>query len=116
MDVKMFTITEALQTMKQQAAKGWLDAHVFGEFERLVRTGAAVSLSRSRAARLGVSPDATCISGSVPNSGAGSRIVKRHGNQRLAHSSAAVLPHRVFLQLAAVFVVTLGLLGLSGCA
>ena len=50
------------------------------------------------------------LSGSVPAGGAGSRIVRRHGNQGLAHSSAAVLPLRVFLQLLAVLVVTLGLL------
>ena len=56
------------------------------------------------------------LSGSVPTSGAGYRTVQRHGNQRLAHSSAAVLPHRRFLRLLAVLVVTLGLLNLSGCA
>src|ERR1035438_8072548 len=56
------------------------------------------------------------LSASVPTSGAGSRTVQRHGNQRLAHSSAAVLPHKVFLQFLAVLVVTLGLLNLSGCA
>ncbi len=55
-------------------------------------------------------------SGSVPTSGAGSRIVQRHGNQRLAHSSAAVFPHRAFLQVLAVLVVTLGLLNLPGCS
>ena len=37
-------------------------AHVFGEFERLVRSGTAGSHSRGTAARLGVSPDATCVS------------------------------------------------------
>jgi hypothetical protein len=37
-------------------------AHAFGEFERLVRSGTAGSLSRSTAARLGVSPNATCVS------------------------------------------------------
>lgn len=56
------------------------------------------------------------LSGCVPTSSSGSRSVQRHGNQRLAHSSAAVLPHRVFLQLLAVLVVTLGLLNLTGCA
>ena len=47
---KAFTITDALQTMKEEVAKGWWDAHVFGEFERLVRSGTAGSLSRSTAA------------------------------------------------------------------
>src|SRR6202142_2749747 len=46
----------------------------------------------------------------------GSRGVQRHGNQRLAHSCAAVLPNRMFLQFLAVLVVTLGILNLSGCA
>jgi hypothetical protein len=36
----------ALQTMKQEIAKGSWDAHVFGEFERLVRSGTAGSPSR----------------------------------------------------------------------
>jgi putative two-component system response regulator len=45
-----FAITDALQTMKEEVAKGWWDAHVFGEFERLVRSGDAGSLSRSTAA------------------------------------------------------------------
>jgi putative two-component system response regulator len=47
---KAFTITDALQTMKEEVAKGWWDAHVFGEFERLVRSGTADLLSRSTAA------------------------------------------------------------------
>jgi putative two-component system response regulator len=47
---KAFTITDALQTMKQEVAKGWWDAHVFGEFERLVRSSTAGSFSRSTAA------------------------------------------------------------------
>src|SRR5450432_4282714 len=47
---KAFTITDALQTMKEEVAKGWWDAHVFGEFERLVRSGTADLLSRSMAA------------------------------------------------------------------
>jgi putative two-component system response regulator len=41
-----FSITDALQTMKQEVAKGWWDAQLFDEFERLVRTGAANFLSR----------------------------------------------------------------------
>src|SRR5450755_3473658 len=56
------------------------------------------------------------LSGSVPTSSSGSRSAQRHGNQRLAHLSPAVLAHRVFLQFLAVLVVTLGLLNLSGCA
>jgi len=45
-----FSITDALQTMKQEVAKGWWDAHVFDEFERLVRSGTADFLSRGAAA------------------------------------------------------------------
>jgi hypothetical protein len=56
------------------------------------------------------------LSGSGPTSGAGPRTVERHGYQRFVHSSSAVLPHRVFLQLLVVLVATLGLLNLSGCA
>ena len=47
---KAFTITDALQTMKQEVAKGWWDVHVFGEFERLVRGRTADFVSRSTAA------------------------------------------------------------------
>lgn len=47
---KAFTIPDALQTMKQEVAKGWWDSHVFGEFERLVRNGTARFLSRSTTA------------------------------------------------------------------
>jgi putative two-component system response regulator len=47
---KAFTITDALQTMEQEVAKGWWDAHVFGEFERLLRSGTADSFSHSTAA------------------------------------------------------------------
>ena len=66
---------------------------------------------------LGVWPHGllSVLSGSAPASGAGYRTIQRHGNQRLAHSSTVVLPHRVFLRLLAVLVVTLGVLGLSGC-
>jgi putative two-component system response regulator len=38
---KAFTIVDALQTMKEEVAKGWWDPRVFNEFERLVTTGAA---------------------------------------------------------------------------
>jgi hypothetical protein len=37
-------------------------AHVLGEFERLVRSGAAACRSRGTAARLGVSLNAICVS------------------------------------------------------
>jgi putative two-component system response regulator len=47
---KAFTIVDALQTMKEEVAKGWWDAHVFGEFERLVKSGTSGFLSRSTAA------------------------------------------------------------------
>jgi putative two-component system response regulator len=45
-----FSITDALQTMKQEVAKGWWDPQLFDEFERLVRSGAADFLSRRSAA------------------------------------------------------------------
>jgi putative two-component system response regulator len=45
-----FSITDALQTMKQEVARGWWDPRVFDEFERLVRDGTADFLSRSTAA------------------------------------------------------------------
>jgi putative two-component system response regulator len=47
---KAFSIVDALQTMKEEVAKGWWDAHVFGEFERLVKSGTSGFLSRSTAA------------------------------------------------------------------
>src|ERR1700693_4256059 len=47
---KAFSITDALQTMKEEVAKGWWDPHIFDQFERLVRIGAADFLSRSAAA------------------------------------------------------------------
>jgi cyclic di-GMP phosphodiesterase len=45
-----FSITDALQTMKQEVARGWWDPRVFDEFERLVREGTADFLSRSTSA------------------------------------------------------------------
>src|ERR1700689_3936398 len=36
-----FSITDALQTMKQEVARGWWDPNIFDQFERLVRTGTA---------------------------------------------------------------------------
>src|ERR1700720_3526682 len=47
---KAFSITDALQTMKQEVGKGWWDPHVFDEFERLVRSGTADFLSRGAVA------------------------------------------------------------------
>ncbi|HSY64784.1 MAG TPA: HD domain-containing phosphohydrolase [Terriglobales bacterium] len=47
---KAFSITDALQTMKEEVAKGWWDPKIFDQFERLVRTGTADFLSRSAAA------------------------------------------------------------------
>jgi HD-GYP domain-containing protein (c-di-GMP phosphodiesterase class II) len=45
-----FSVTDALQTMKLEVARGWWDPRVFDEFEGLVRDGAADFLSRSMAA------------------------------------------------------------------
>src|ERR1700674_5580436 len=47
---KAFSITDALQTMKEEVAKGWWDPNIFDQFEHLVRTGTADFLSRSAAA------------------------------------------------------------------
>src|SRR3984957_4185224 len=47
---KAFSVTDAFQTMKEEVAKGWWDPHIFDQFERLVRIGAADFLSRSAAA------------------------------------------------------------------
>jgi putative two-component system response regulator len=45
-----FSITDALQTMKEEVARGWWDREIFDHFERLVRTGTANFLSRGAAA------------------------------------------------------------------
>jgi putative two-component system response regulator len=45
-----FSITDALQTMKEEVAKGWWDPNVFDQFEQLVRSGTADFLSRGAAA------------------------------------------------------------------
>jgi putative two-component system response regulator len=45
-----FSITEALQTMKQEVARGWWDPRIFDEFEKLVREGTAEFLARRAAA------------------------------------------------------------------
>ncbi len=47
---KAFSITDALQTLKQEVAKGWWDPHIFDQFERLVRNGTVDFLSRGAAA------------------------------------------------------------------
>jgi len=47
---KAFSITDALQTMKQEVSKGWWDPHIFDQFETLVRNGTADFLSRGAAA------------------------------------------------------------------
>jgi putative two-component system response regulator len=41
-----FSITDALQTMKEEVAKGWWDPHIFEEFQQLMKSGTAESLSR----------------------------------------------------------------------
>ncbi len=50
---KAFSITDALQTMKQEVNKGWWDPHIFDQFERLVSSGTADFLSRSATAGAG---------------------------------------------------------------
>ncbi len=47
---KAFSISDALQTMKQEVGKGWWDPHIFDQFERLVRSGTADFLSRGAVA------------------------------------------------------------------
>jgi putative two-component system response regulator len=47
---KAFSITDALQTMKQEVARGWWDPHIFDQFETLIRSGTADFLSRGAAA------------------------------------------------------------------
>jgi putative two-component system response regulator len=45
-----FSITDALQTMKTEVAKGWWDPNIFDEFERFIRSGTADFLARGAAA------------------------------------------------------------------
>jgi putative two-component system response regulator len=45
-----FSITDALQTMKQEVANRWWDPQIFDQFERLIRGGTANFLSRSASA------------------------------------------------------------------
>ncbi len=47
---RAFSITDALQTMKEEVAKGWWDPQIFDQFERLIRSGTADFLSRGAAA------------------------------------------------------------------
>jgi putative two-component system response regulator len=47
---KAFSVTDALQTMKEEVAKGWWDPHIFDQFEQLVSSGVADFLSRGAAA------------------------------------------------------------------
>src|SRR5713101_4493882 len=44
-----FSITDALQTMKLEVAKGWWDPHIFDQFEQLARSGTADFLSKGAA-------------------------------------------------------------------
>jgi putative two-component system response regulator len=43
---KAFSIADALQTMKDEVAKGWWDPHIFDQFERQTRSSGSDSLSR----------------------------------------------------------------------
>lgn len=45
-----FSVTDAMQTMKQEVARGWWDPRIFQQFEQLARDGTANSLSRGAAA------------------------------------------------------------------
>src|SRR6202795_1929199 len=45
-----FSTADALQTMKQEVAKGWWDRDIFDQFEALVKSGVPRFLSRSAAA------------------------------------------------------------------
>src|SRR5258706_3280874 len=47
---KAFSITDALQTMKEEVARGWWDPHIFDQFEQLVRSCTADFLSRGAVA------------------------------------------------------------------
>lgn len=45
-----FSPVDALQTMKEEVAKGWWDPNIFAQFERLMQTGKTQFLSRGAAA------------------------------------------------------------------
>jgi putative two-component system response regulator len=47
---KAFSIADALQTMKDEVARGWWDPGIFHQFEQLIRTGTADLLSRGATA------------------------------------------------------------------
>jgi putative two-component system response regulator len=47
---KAFPVTEALQTMREEVAKGWWDPHIFAQFEQLVGSRVADFLSSGAAA------------------------------------------------------------------
>jgi putative two-component system response regulator len=47
---KAFSVTEALQTMKEEVAKGWWDPHIFAQFEQLVGSRVTDFLSSGAAA------------------------------------------------------------------
>jgi putative two-component system response regulator len=57
---RAYSITDALQTMKQEVAKGWWDPHIFEQFERLVRSGTANFLSHRAATTAGRYNGSTC--------------------------------------------------------
>jgi len=44
---RSFSSSEALQTMKEEVARGWWDSDIFDQFERLIANSAAMGLSRS---------------------------------------------------------------------
>lgn len=44
-----FSITDALQTMKTEVARGWWDPQIFSAFERFIRSGTADFLARAAA-------------------------------------------------------------------
>jgi putative two-component system response regulator len=46
---RAFPVNDALQTMKQEVAKGWWDPQIFDQFERFVKTSKGDSLSQSAA-------------------------------------------------------------------
>lgn len=47
---RAFSSQGALQTMRQEVAKGWWDPHIFDQFEKLIGTGVVDHLSRGAAA------------------------------------------------------------------
>jgi putative two-component system response regulator len=47
---RAFSITDALQIMKEEVAKGWWDPHIFERFQQLMKSGTAESLSRGAGA------------------------------------------------------------------